>query len=332
MLFPHEFVHSWNGKFRRPADMVAPDYQRPQKTRLLWVYEGLTNYYGEVLAARCGLWTAGQARDHLAATADQMAQSVGRKWRPLDDTAAANFTLLPAPQGWTSYRRSLDYYPEGTLLWLEADVTIRTKTKGARSLDDFCRLFHGGPGGRPTVKGFTFDDLVAALKAVEPTTDWKAFLDRRAARTREAPPLEGVTGSGWRLTYAEKPTAIFEALESNYKTLNLTPSVGLLIADGKVADVVPGSPAAKAGLAPGVKITVVNGRDYTDAGMKAAVAATKTGGKLELWTKTGDFNKVRTIDYTGGARYPVLERGGDPDLLADILKPLAAPPKEAGGK
>jgi predicted metalloprotease with PDZ domain len=325
MLFSHEYTHSWNGKFRRPADMIVPDYQQAQKTRLLWVYEGLTNYLGWVLAARCGLWTAEEARDSLGLQADQMAASRGRTWRPLDDTAVANFVILPAPQGWTSYRRSLDYYAEGTLIWLEADVIIRQKTKGQKSLDDFCRLFHGGAGGKPRVSGYGFDDLTAALNAVV-AHDWKGHFTRRVSVPNETPPLEGVTGAGWRLAYQDKPTAMFDAAESSGKALNLAPSIGLLIGEGKVLDVVPDSPAAKAGVAPGMKLVAVNGRKYSDAALKAAVAATKTTGKLELLTETGEFYKTHAVEYKGGARYPVLERvEGQPDLLADILKPLAPP-------
>jgi predicted metalloprotease with PDZ domain len=325
ILLPHEFTHSWNGKFRRPADMITADFQQPEKTRLLWVYEGLTNYYGEVLATRCGLRTDEEARDALALTADQMAASRGRAWRPLDDTAAANFTILPAPRGWSAYRRSLDYYPEGTLIWLEADVLIRTKTEGKKSLDDFCRLFHGGAGGKPEVKGYTFDDLTKALNQVV-EYDWAGHLTRRVSRPTESPPLDGITGAGWKLTYSEKPTPASEAAEGFAKALNLGSSVGLFMAGGKVVDVVPDSPATKAGLAPGVTIVAVNGRDYTDALFKEAVAATKTGGKLELLTKSGDFYKTITVAYDGGLRYPRLERGSGPDVLGEILKPLAPPP------
>jgi predicted metalloprotease with PDZ domain len=324
-LLPHEFVHSWNGKYRRPADMIVPDYQQAQKTRLLWVYEGLTNYLGEILAVRSGLRSTEDGRDALAATADQMAYARGRAWRPLDDTAAVNWVLGSSPQGWTAYRRSLDYYPEGTLIWLEADVIIRTKTKGQKSLDDFCRLFHGGEGGKPRVKGYTLDDLAAALNEVV-KHDWKGHFTRRVSVPNEAPPLDGITGGGWKLTYGDKPSAMHEAGEGIAKGLNLFPSIGLSISGGKVGDVLPDGPAYKAGLAPGVKVVAVNGREYSDAGLKAAVAATKDGGKLELLTKTGEFYKPLTIDYKGGLRYPHLERGPGPDLLGDILKPLAPPP------
>jgi predicted metalloprotease with PDZ domain len=325
-LLAHEFVHSWNGKFRRPADMVVADYQAAQKTRLLWVYEGLTNYLGEVLAVRSGLMTVEEGRDALAGTADQMMNSRGRTWRPLDDTAAINWVVGSAPRGWASYRRSLDYYPEGTLIWLEADVIIRTKTKGQKSLDDFCRLFHGGAGGKPRVKGYTLDDLAAALNAVA-EHDWKAHFARRVSVPNETAPLDGITGAGWKLIYTDKPTALFEAAEGLSKSLNLFPSLGLTMSGGKVGDVLPDGPAFRAGLAPGVKVMAVNDREYTDAGMKAAVAATKAGGKLELLTKSGDFYKTVTIDYKGGLRYPRLERTAGPDLLGDILKPLDPPAK-----
>ncbi len=321
-LLPHEYTHSWNGKFRRPADMIVPDFQQAQRTRLLWVYEGLTNYYGWVLASRAGLWSADDARDSLAIQADRMSTSRGRSWRALDDTAAANFVILPAPQGWTSYRRSLDYYDEGTLIWLEADVIIRQKTKGKKSLDDFCRAFHGGAGGKPAVKGFTFDDLIAGLNAVV-EHDWKGHFTRRVSVPNETPPLDGITAAGWKLTYKDTASGLFDTNETVNKNLNLTPSVGLLVGDGKVQDVIPDSAAGKAGLAPGMKIVAVNGRKYSSDELKSAVAETKTGGKLELLTENGEFYKTYAVGYKDGAKYPALERvKGEADLLAEIIKPL----------
>jgi predicted metalloprotease with PDZ domain len=318
---PHEYVHSWNGKYRRPAEMIVADYQQAQKTRLLWVYEGLTNYLGWVLAGRSGLWKPEEARDSLALQADRMATSRGRTWRALDDTAVANFIILPAPQGWTSYRRSLDYYDEGTLIWLEVDVLIRQKTKGQKSLDDFCQLFHGGQGGKPLVKGYTLEDLTMALNAVTPY-DWKGHFARRVSLPNETPPLEGINGGGWKLVYQDKPSAMFEAAESGAKGVNLTSSIGLLLtSEGKALDIVPDGPAAKAGVAPGMKLVAVNGRKYSDTGLKAAVAVTKTSGKLELLTETGEFYKTHAIEYKGGARYPALERGDGMDVLTQILQP-----------
>lgn len=326
---PHEYVHSWNGKYRRPAEMIVSDFQQAQKTRLLWVYEGLTNYLGWVLAGRSGLWKPEEARDSLALQADRMATSRGRTWRPLDDTAVANFIILPAPQGWTSYRRSLDYYDEGTLIWLEVDVLIRQKTKGQKSLDDFCQLFHGGEGGKPRVNGYSLEDLTTTLNAVVPY-DWKGHFARRVSLPNETPPLEGINGGGWKLVYQDKPSAMFEAAENGAKGLNLGPSIGLFISsEGKVLDVVPDGAVAKAGVAPGMKLVAVNGRKYSDTALKAAVAGTKTGGKLELLTETGEFYKTHTIDYKGGARYPVLDRGDGHDVLSQILQPrLSASEKD----
>jgi predicted metalloprotease with PDZ domain len=324
-LLPHEFAHAWNGKYRRPADMVVPDYQVPQQTRLLWVYEGLTNYLGWVLAARCGLLAAEEARDYLAMTAARMASTRGRNWRPLDDTAAAASTLFDATRSWRSARRAVDFYDEGTLLWLEVDVMIRAQTKGAKSLDDFCKLFFAGGANAPAVKGYRPDDVLAALNEVAPR-DWKSHFRRRVEVVAESPPLGGITGGGWELRYAEKPTELFVTVEALSKGVSLLDSAGFAVGgDGLVGDVVPDSPAAKAGLAPGMKLLAVNGRRLTPEGLKGAVAATKSGGKLELLAESGDFFKTHSLDYKGGARYPRLERkGGAPDLLAEVVKPAPA--------
>ncbi|HVL13368.1 MAG TPA: hypothetical protein VM529_12445 [Gemmata sp.] len=321
-LFPHEFIHSWNGKYRRPADMIVPDYQVPQQTRLLWVYEGLTNYLGWLLAARSGLFTAEDAREYLAMTAARMSNSRGRAWRPLDDTAAAASVLFDAPRSWGLSRRTVDFYDEGTLLWLEVDVIIRTKTKGAKSLDNFCRAFHGSGTGKPEVKGYKLEEVLATLNDVAPH-DWKTHFQRRVEAVAESPPLEGIMGAGWRLAFAEKPSDLFAAREGTSRGADLLDSIGLAFAaEGAVADVVPDRPSAKAGLAPGMKLIAVNGRRFSADGLKAAVANTKTGGKLELLVESGDFFRTHAIEYAGGARYPRLERiDGQPDLLAEIVKP-----------
>ncbi len=176
-LLPHEYVHSWNGKYRRPAGLVTPTYQEPSNTRLLWVYEGLTQYLGTVLTARSGLWTPQETRDSLAMTAQRLQNTRGRGWRPLEDTTLTAPMRAYDASGWSALRRSVDYYDEGTLIWLEVDTKIRQLTKGKRSLDDFCRHFFGGPSGTVEVKPYNFDDLVAALNAVAPY-DWKSLLSR----------------------------------------------------------------------------------------------------------------------------------------------------------
>jgi predicted metalloprotease with PDZ domain len=321
-LFPHEFSHAWNGKFRRPADMIVNDYQTPQQTRLLWVYEGLTNYLGWLLATRSGLFSPEDAREYLALTAARMTNSRGRAWRPLDDTAAAANVLFDAPLSWRSSRRAVDFYDEGTLLWLEADVIIRTQTKGAKSLDDFCKAFFGSGTGKPEVKGYSLDDLVKALDAIAPY-DWKSHFARRVEGIADTPPLDGITGAGWKLAFAEKPSDLFAAQEDLSRGVNLADSIGLALGtDGAVADVVPEKPAAKSGIAPGMKVIAVNGRRYAADALKSAVVNTKTGGKLELLVESGDFFKTHALDYTGGAKYPRLEKTDSAtDLLAEIAKP-----------
>ncbi|MCE9560980.1 MAG: PDZ domain-containing protein [Planctomycetes bacterium] len=324
-LFPHEFVHSWNGKYRRPADMIVNDYQVPQQTRLLWVYEGLTNYLGWLLAARSGLFSPEDAREYLALTAARMTNSRGRAWRPLDDTAASASVLFDAPRSWASARRAVDFYDEGTLLWLDVDVMIRTATKGKKSLDDFCKAFFGTGSGKPEVKGYKLDDVIAALTAVDASTDWKRYFARRVEAVADSPPLEGITGSGWKLAFNEKPSDLFAAQEGLSRGVNLLDSLGLLLgAEGAVSDVVPERPAAKAGLAPGMKVIAVNGRRFSSEALKSAVANTKAGGKLELLVESGDFFKTYAVEYAGGLSYPRLEKvSGHADLLADIVKPHA---------
>ena len=322
-LFPHEFVHSWNGKYRRPADMIVNDYQVPQQTRLLWVYEGLTNYLGWVLTARSGLLSPEDSREYLALTASRMTNSRGRSWRPLDDTAAAASVLFDAPRSWGSSRRNVDFYDEGTLLWLEVDAMIRVKTKGAKSLDDFCQAFFGTGENKPAVKGYQLEDVIVALKTVEAGTDWKAYFTRRVEVVADAAPLDGITEAGWKLAFTDKPTDLFAAAEGLSKGVNLLDSLGLVLgAEGVVGDVVPEMPAAKAGLAPGMKVLAVNGRRYSGDALKTAVTHTKTGGKLELLIEAGDFFKTHELDYKAGARYPKLERRTDAtDTLAEIVKP-----------
>lgn len=323
-LFPHEFAHAWNGKFRRPADMIMVDYQTPQQTRLLWVYEGLTNYFGWLMAVRSGLMSPDEAHDYLAMTAARMTNTKARGWRPLDDTAAAASTLFDATRSWRSARRAVDFYDEGTLLWLEVDVMIRTQTKGTKSLDDFCKAFFDGGQGKPAVRGYRLDAVLDALNAVSPH-DWKTHFQRRVEAVAEAPPLEGITGGGWKLAFAEKPTELFTAMEGLSKGVNLSDSIGLAVSgDGLMGDIVPNSAAAKAGLAPGMKLLAVNGRRFSPDGLKTAVAATKSGGKLELLAENGDFFKSHALEYKDGARYPRLEKvAGQADVLAEVVKPKA---------
>ena len=336
-LLPHEYVHSWNGKYRRPQGLATDAYDQPMEGELLWVYEGLTSYLGEMLTSRSGLRSDTDARDNLASIAAGMQAQRGRTWRPLVDTAVSAPFLYRGRGDGKSWRRGVDFYGEGLLLWLEADVLIRRETRGARSLDDFCRRFYGGESGAPRVVPYTFDDLVAALQAVAPY-DWRGFWKTRLESTSENAPLAGLTGAGWRLAYKEDVPTLQENRETLSKNTDVMHSIGLLLAeDGAVSDVVAGSAADKAGVAAGMKLVAVNGRRWNRDHLRRQIRATRTESRpLELLLEAGDFFKTCRLDYNGGERYPVLER--DPaqaDLLAAILRPAvktAAAPGPAAAK
>ena len=322
-VLPHEYVHSWNGKYRRPDGLTAPDYQKPLRTKLLWVYEGLTQYYGFVLAARSGLYSLDTMHAKLAEIADWAGNQVGRTWRPLEDTTTAAPHLYNARNGWSRRRRGVDFYDEGTLLWLDADTLIREKTGGKKSLDDFCKAFHGGKDGPPEVKPYTFDDIVAGLNEVV-EFDWKAVLDKRLTSTDAAPPLDGIARGGWKVVHTAERGDLLKASDDEDKQIDLTSSIGLLLADdGKVADVVPGKAADKAGVGPHMKVIAVNGRRLTADRMREAVAATAGGkAKLSLLLENGDHFHTQEFEYAGGEKYPHLGRDeAKPDLLADIFRP-----------
>jgi predicted metalloprotease with PDZ domain len=319
MLLSHEFVHSWNGKYRRPADLTAPAFDQPQKTSLLWVYEGLTEYLGYVLAARSGLLTAENARSFLAAVAAEMDHRPGREWRSLLDTAVAAPVLYNARDDWSPWRRSVDFYPEGLLIWLETDVTIRNQTGGKRSLDDFCRSFFAGPSGSPGLSTYSFDDVVAALHAVVPF-DWRGFFEARLNATTSHAPLGGIAGAGWRVVYKEEPSDWSLASELAAKRVDLRYSLGLQIAeDGAVVLAIDAMPAAQAGVAATMKLVAVNGRQWSAQLLHEALRAK---APIELLLRNGEFYQTYRIDYRGGDQYPYLDRTIDqPDLLAEILKP-----------
>jgi predicted metalloprotease with PDZ domain len=327
-LLPHEFVHSWNGKYRRPSGLISGGrdggYDTPMKGDLLWVYEGLTNYLGEILAPRSGLWSPEDYRDSLAETAAELDNKYGRTWRPLEDTAVAAQVLYEAGSDYQSLRRSVDYYAEGTLIWLEADVTIRQLSKGTKSLDDFCQAFYGGPSGPAALKPYNFDDVVAALNAVQPY-DWAAFLNQRLRSTDVHAPLGGIERSGWKLTFDAVRSDFWKANEDTRKITDFTYSIGMLIAndDTIVSDVRYGGPAQKAGITPSVKLIAVNSRQYTPTALREAIAQTATDAKpLELLVKNGEFYQTFRIDYHEGERYPHLTRDpATPDLLSAIIAP-----------
>ena len=324
-LMAHEYVHSWNGKYRRPAGLATPNYEVPMTGELLWVYEGLTEYLGELLPRRAGFWTDEEFRDELASVAAQMAQHVGRNWRPLSDTAIAAQTLYGAPNAGSSVRRSVDYYPEGTLLWLDVDMTIRALTGGKKSLDDFCRAFYGGSSGHPELRPYTFDDIVNGLNSVV-ANDWRGFLNKRLSSLDPTPPLGGLEGSGWRLVYNDKSNVAMEAQSKAYHFSDYYASLGMAVgSSGNISDVIPESPAARGGVTPGAHIVAVNGRRFSSDALDDELKASAKGtGPIELILERGDLFSTAKIDYHGGARYPHLERiEGKPDLLSVLAKPLA---------
>jgi len=321
-LLPHEYVHSWNGKYRRPADLTTPDYQQPMQDDLLWVYEGLTNYLGTVLTARSGLLTTDQARDDLALTAAALDHTPGRAWRNLQDTADAAPELYFSPHAWESWRRGVDFYDEDTLNWLWVDVIIRQQSKGSKTIDDFCHLFHGAPSTGPMVKTYTFDDVVAALNQVV-AYDWRGFWTERLTNHGPGAPLGGVEGSGWKLVYDETQSEMERGMESDAHVVDSTYSIGVeLREDGTISDTIEGMPAALAGIGPGMKLIAVNGRQYSPEVLRDALKAGKGGSSpLELLVENTDYYKTYKIDYHGGERYPHLVRDdAKPDLLTEIYK------------
>jgi predicted metalloprotease with PDZ domain len=320
-LLPHEYVHSWNGKYRRPDGLDTPDFQKPHRTRLLWVYEGLTQYLGLVLAARSGLWTPELSRENFALIADWARNQTGRTWRPLDDTTTAAPFLYSARTDWASRRRSVDFYDEGALLWLDVDTLIRQKTSGKKSLDDFCRAFYGKEGG-PEVKSYTFEDIVSALNDVV-AHDWKGLLEKRLRGTDAEPPLDGLTRGGWKVVFKNEAGDVLRTRDTDEKSINLTTALGLLLKeDGTVTDVVPGKPADKAGIGPNMKIVAVNNRRFNPDRLRQAVEATKEGGeKLVLLMENNEFFRSFPLDYSGGEKYPHLERATGDDLLSAVLEP-----------
>ncbi len=326
-LLPHEYTHSWNGKFRRPADLWTPNFNVPMQDDLLWVYEGLTEYLGYVLAARAGMWTPEQFRDAMAETAASMSNTPGRTWRPVQDTADEAQILYYTPRAWRNWRREVDFYPEGALIWLDADTRIRELSGGTRSLDDFIKAFYGVDDGSHAVKTYGFDDVVAALNAVQPY-DWKTFFRQRLDSTDAKAPLDGVIRGGWELSYSDTPSDFFKAGEKRGKHVDLLASIGVDIdaKDGSFNDVIWGSPAFEGGLAPGMKLVAVNGEKF-DGGspelLKNAIKAAadpKTGkAPIELLVQNLDYFSTIKLDYHGGLKYPHLTRvASAPDRLDEI--------------
>jgi predicted metalloprotease with PDZ domain len=324
-LLAHEFVHSWNGKFRRPADLTVPYYEQPMKTDLLWGYEGLTDYLGPMLAARSGLWTPDQYHEYLASIAAMLGPGrPGRTWRPLLDTAVtiAGGSGGFGRGGWTNWRRGGDYYDEGDLLWLEVATIIHRESGGKKSIDDFCQEIHGGPNHGPEVKTYTFDELVKMLNTFAPF-DWAQFFHSRLNSTSAEAPVGGIENGGWKVTFSDKPSK----LEGRRGNVGEVYSIGLQVgSDGIVTDAIVGSPAFEAGVSSQMKIIGVNGRLYSPELLSDAVKSAKdTSQPITLLVVVDDYFRTCTIAYHDGARYPHLVRDDNrPDYLDDLIKPQAA--------
>ncbi|HEY2859370.1 MAG TPA: M61 family peptidase [Terracidiphilus sp.] len=316
-LLPHEFVHSWNGKFRRPADLTTSDFEKPMQDDLLWVYEGLTDYLGPMLAARSGLWTPEQYHDFLASIAAALGPGrPGRTWRPLLDTAVGVPGMRPA-RGWGDWVRGTDYYDEGDLLWLEVATILHNQTNGAKGIDDFCHSFHGGPNDGPQVKPYTFEQVVATLNGITPY-DWAGFLTKHLDSTAPESPVGGIENGGWKVQYTG------EALKLPGRRGNVGDeySIGLSLGqDGAVNESIVGGPAFLAGIGPGMKVVGVNDHIYTQDVLQDAI---KSQQPISLLVVIDDYYKTFTVDYRGGAKYPHLVRDdAKPDLLDDLIKARA---------
>ncbi len=318
-LLPHEFSHSWDGKFRRGADSWTPNYNVPMRNSLLWVYEGGTQYFGTVLAARSGIWSLQQGLDALAADAAAYDAVAGRVWKPLIDTTNDPITASRAPEPWRNWQRSEDYYVEGLLIWLDADTLIRERSGGKRSLDDFAARFFGVDNGSWTELSYTFEDVAAGLNAVEPY-DWAKFLNDRLTSQGPGAPLDGLARGGYRLVYTDKLSDTSKAGDAAAKRTELNYSVGLTVGDdGVIAQVMWQGPAFKAGLTVGTAIVAVDGDPFSGEAIKRAVTAAKTGTPVELIVKSGDRYRVVRIAWTGGLRYPHLERAGTGPARLDAI-------------
>lgn len=320
-LLAHEFNHSWNGKYRRGADLATPNFNVPMGDSLLWLYEGQTQFWGEVLAARSGLWTQTQARDMLANVAATYQRGrPGLAWRALQDTTNDPTMSMRRPRAYRSYQMSEDYYSGGQMLWLETDAKLRELSGNKRSIDDFAKAFFGMHDGAWDVNPYTFEDIVASLDGVA-RYDWATFLRSRVDGHGSL--VGGIEASGWKLVYSDQPNEAIKTYEATKKGVGLTYSLGLSLDDkGIVQDVLWDGPAFDAGIIAGNSVVAVNGREYSADTIKEAITAAKGGtAPIELLVKRGNRYDTLRIAYHGGLQYPHLERiAGKPDRLSELYK------------
>jgi predicted metalloprotease with PDZ domain len=320
-LLPHEFSHSWDGKFRRPADLWTPDYRTPMQDSGLWVYEGQTQFWGYVLGARSGMLSKQETLDAIAATAASYSLGTpGRTWRPLIDTTNDPIIASRQPMPWRSWQRSEDYYSEGQLIWLDVDRLIRQRSGGKRGIDDFAHAFFGIRDRDWGEVTYTLDDIVATLNKVQPY-DWRSYLQAKVYDVAPQAPLEGITEGGYKLVYTAEPTKWWKSGEKDGKRTDLTYSGGFAIGnDGKVQSVLWDSAAFNAGITTGDEILAVNGRHFDGDALKAAIKAAAAGAPaVQLLVKSGDLFRTVSLDWHGGLRYPRLEKVGKGAGTLDAL-------------
>lgn len=320
-LLGHEYVHSWNGKYRRPLGLLSPDYQQPMDGSLLWAYEGMTNFLGAVLPTRAGLITQDYYREHLAASASTLELEVGARWRPLADTVAA--AQLRRSAVWQSSRRSTDYYAASDFLWLDVDAELRARSQGRATLDDFTRRFCSGPSGAPQVRPYVEQEIYDTLAAIAPG-DWRGFMRRHLDQTGTMALFGALDRVGWKLGYSAERNAAIMTDDRRRQTTNRLASIGFILdGDNRILDVIDDRAAARAGAGPGMRVVAVNGQRYSSVVLDdAIVAAQRSRQPIALLVEKADYFQTLTVEYYDGARYPHLVRiDGRADYLAMILAP-----------
>jgi predicted metalloprotease with PDZ domain len=321
-LLGHEYVHSWNGKYRRPQGLLSPDYQKPMDGSLLWVYEGLTEFWGDVLPVRAGLTKPEYYRDLIAARAGHYEISTGPRWRPLADTAVEAQVLYDSSPAWSSARRGTDFYEASVYMWLDVDSELRAHSGGKATLDDFMHRFYSGADGKPEVKPYVENDLYTTLGAIAPA-DWHGILHKHLDVPDTNALLDGLKHAGWQLSYSPEKNAAVELSQKLRKNTDRQWSIGLrLDKDAGIVDVIEGRAAALAGAAPGMKVIAVNGKKFSSEGLDAAIVAAQSSHKpIELLVENDDYFHTLSVAYFDGPRYPHLTRvEGTPDTLAEVLK------------
>ncbi len=321
-LLAHEYVHSWNGKYRRPAGLLSPDYQQPMDGSLLWVYEGMTQFWGTVLPVRAGLVPQESYREMLASVAGFYDIQTGDRWRPLADTAVAAQILYDAPGSWSISRRDVDFYEASEFLWLNVDTELRARSGGKACLDDYVRRFYAGSGGAPALKPYVEADVYTTLSSVVPA-DWRAIIHRHLDSLGPQTLLGALKDSGWQLSYSAEKNTYLETQQKRRKVTNRLWSIGMQLDDkDTVTETVEDRAAARAGVGPGMKLLAVNGRKYSADVLDAAIVAAQASKKpIELLIESADYFRVFSVAYADGPRWPHIRRiEGHADVLGETLR------------